>query len=1690
IHHVDVPQLPSDMEQRNGRGIRQGNTMEEVEIFQYAVDRTLDASSYQMLARKDKFIKDVMKGRIGGEAAEESGDQVSYEEFAAEISGNQDARRFVTVKKELSRLKALRNAHAADVRSSSEKLRQERQILPQMEECKKALDQHLKEFESFDAQNLTVDGKKVKRSEFATALDKFMESHKGSIKKVFTINGIPILVERYWADLANEMVQSYAIDIPELKHSWIKYGGQFTSGAGFMQSLTDTIKKKSTEAERMVGEIAHEKKQIERLQEAAESKFEQEDELNNLEAEHLALAQKLTSNEKKWEGPRPSLSDYVNAQVEIEDAIIEEETGDDVKLSPGDIGEADEISEEQKREILEAYDYAMNGKPVAKLSGKEFQKDNIPLTEKVTKYYKEKYNGIAVHPELGEVKLDLEGVKDSLGHGIGRIKAAAYAAVPQIIQKGKIFDRQKNWKGRGYDTVVMTAPLEIGGIPYVGEVIVKQGTERQGFYLHEVEVKEKLVNAFKTPTKGSALPVSETDKEKLADVFKTANGSTSPVSKLILAHYVAKVKSEIEKNQEISEPDNGTNRAYKTFKTYKDSTKEEKREGKADSGLKLSVSPVYTGSAADYDKPSLHYIGTGEGAQVYGWGLYGSSSEKVARWYAKKDFENKNRLSFGLDGEFTGNYVSNEILQKICNELERMRDIVFRPIDILDVFYTFQNRFAQYADMDRAIQATDKEMNSGYNPYNETAIAWIKENRDRIEFKPLNSAIGRNLYKQTFWPGKEENLLDWDDLISRKQVKQIRAELEKEGLQNKFTVVMEPGENLYESLARSLGSPKAASEFLNRAGIDGITYTGYSSGVRNYVAFSDQDIRVDDHIKFSPATPEAAKEASDEVFESEKDGIVNRIWDVAKIWKSPVVGEKKDVSAGASVLKNFYYQGKDVPTLGRVFEGGLRIDEFKNQAEHYMFNGNSGRDTLAEFAAWKKNNAAEYKRLNDYMVKTDIDRKADHVCRVAETSEHKWEVIAGDKKALGEYDTEVVALEAAFQQEKNGLIADGWKPETAEWVYQIRNIFARQYEILARDVKETEESLKDSKGEIPAEFVTVFTAIREMGDLRTTYFPRIRQPGQYLVYGTSPDGTEEMKKFDTKTMASIHAGKLERAGYKVSIVRSNQSSEDVYSDLNVAAMNETLLHAADRLGNPEKLTWESIGFTPGEDHYKENSGKVVDYFTLKGYKSGYEDLMKKFGGQWFTGSEMWRFKRLYRNEKLQQNLLRALTLASGIVQSERDIMTKNIMAQTADVLRMHGSRSHMIKRSGKTGEDVVKGYEEDLLTAMHLSVLSVAGGYGKRNGFQLMMKAFMGTDLSFSGWLKENHTEMVKNPLEMTADELEKLGELHKEYQKEIRERMIDSAKQPHAYKLGMNFIKDMMRNETSLERSMGFFKSIAGLFFLSRPSSGIINLTTMGINVPAVMSDRLGISIPQAWKYIGREGKRFLQWKAGKLPLEGVDEYFYRRMVELGFGKAEMNKDVAGTVMTWGGRAWKKVMETGLLCFAKTEEFNRFVTTAAAFRVLLEQERAKLKPGETISNDKLDDLIRKANREVTLNAHGVYGKLGTPDIMRGGGVLQETAKSAYTYKNYQHNTWQMCWDYLMRKEYGKLAYVSGSSAAIAGLKASPAAALAFMVMGMVGGGSEPPEGYEEAFYRWLRKKTGYAPERLARMGLAGLAGM
>lgn len=162
---------------------------------------------------------------------------------------------------------------------------------------------------------------------------------------------------------------------------------------------------------------------------------------------------------------------------------------------------------ERKAELDRAVDFALNGDPVAAITGDEFpQTGDHDLIDRVAEYYAS-LGGKVEHPELGEVVIDRNSVKSSLGHGIGREKAAAFAAVPDVIRKGFVFDRQRNWKNRGVDSFVLVAPIKIGNDKYVCEAIVEQkgtGKERR-FYLHEVNLQSLLSDTIKTPAGGAGI---------------------------------------------------------------------------------------------------------------------------------------------------------------------------------------------------------------------------------------------------------------------------------------------------------------------------------------------------------------------------------------------------------------------------------------------------------------------------------------------------------------------------------------------------------------------------------------------------------------------------------------------------------------------------------------------------------------------------------------------------------------------------------------------------------------------------------------------------------------------------------------------------------------------------------------------------------------------------------------------------------------------------------------------------------------------------------------------------------------------------------------------------------------------------------------------------------------------------------
>lgn len=91
-------------------------------------------------------------------------------------------------------------------------------------------------------------------------------------------------------------------------------------------------------------------------------------------------------------------------------------------------------------ELAAMAEYLLGNNVATTLLGEEFAKDEPPLVEKVAQYYAENYGGKITRSGIGEILLDKRGVKDSMSHGIGRIKSAAFAAVPQIITEGVIID--------------------------------------------------------------------------------------------------------------------------------------------------------------------------------------------------------------------------------------------------------------------------------------------------------------------------------------------------------------------------------------------------------------------------------------------------------------------------------------------------------------------------------------------------------------------------------------------------------------------------------------------------------------------------------------------------------------------------------------------------------------------------------------------------------------------------------------------------------------------------------------------------------------------------------------------------------------------------------------------------------------------------------------------------------------------------------------------------------------------------------------------------------------------------------------------------------------------------------------------------------------------------------------------------
>jgi N12 class adenine-specific DNA methylase len=112
LHHLDAPWRPRDIEQREGRILRQGNLNGEVRIFRYVTEGSFDAYMWQTLETKARFIQQVMNGHTSVRSAEDlDGGALTYAEIKAIASGNPAVMEKVKIDTEIRKLDQLRAAH-------------------------------------------------------------------------------------------------------------------------------------------------------------------------------------------------------------------------------------------------------------------------------------------------------------------------------------------------------------------------------------------------------------------------------------------------------------------------------------------------------------------------------------------------------------------------------------------------------------------------------------------------------------------------------------------------------------------------------------------------------------------------------------------------------------------------------------------------------------------------------------------------------------------------------------------------------------------------------------------------------------------------------------------------------------------------------------------------------------------------------------------------------------------------------------------------------------------------------------------------------------------------------------------------------------------------------------------------------------------------------------------------------------------------------------------------------------------------------------------------------------------------------------------------------------------------------------------------------------------------------------------
>jgi hypothetical protein len=314
LHHLDCPWRPSDLEQREGRILRQGNQNEEVNIHRYVTKGTFDAYLWQIVENKQRFISQIMTGKSVARNAEDIDETVlSFAEVKALATGNPLIKEKMTVDNEVSRLSLLKSEYNSRRYAMEDNFTYRYpKLIQQSKQRREGLikDISKRDMNKHEAFQIMINGKYFDEREKAGTYLQVLLSKAEPDKEIHvgTFNGFDLMI------LKNNFFGQHKM----LLHGQQKYEVEFgDSPHGNMVRLENLMEGLEKRLEKTESQIDEYERDLTQSKEEWEKPFMYEDELNQKLGRQFELNAELDMD-KGDEGITVSEDDF-NEDTVIED---------------------------------------------------------------------------------------------------------------------------------------------------------------------------------------------------------------------------------------------------------------------------------------------------------------------------------------------------------------------------------------------------------------------------------------------------------------------------------------------------------------------------------------------------------------------------------------------------------------------------------------------------------------------------------------------------------------------------------------------------------------------------------------------------------------------------------------------------------------------------------------------------------------------------------------------------------------------------------------------------------------------------------------------------------------------------------------------------------------------------------------------------------------------------------------------------------------------------------------------------------------------------------------------------------------------------------------------------------------------------------------------------------------------------